>query len=197
MQARWLWIIMTAGFSMRGPAASADDWGCQVLLCLSDPRGPTTESACEAPISRLRRHLAKGRAFPACALAGDAERQQGTYGREVMDAYDHCPAGTRPVSGAVATASAAGTAWRELPYQHSGAGDPDRARTLKQAAGPQQRACAGTLLGTFAADANRQKTGPRRITVQVYDRVIWQKPHPSARAMDIFIDGAWHHRARF
>lgn len=48
--------------------AHADDWGCRVLLCLSDPRGPETEAACVPPIERLWSALRHGAPFPSCDL---------------------------------------------------------------------------------------------------------------------------------
>lgn len=53
--------------------AKADNWGCEVLLCLSNPAGPTAVGACVPPITRLWKHLAKGHAFPTCDMgAGGA-----------------------------------------------------------------------------------------------------------------------------
>ena len=46
----------------------ADDWGCQVMLCMSDPRGATTEKECIPPMEKLWRHLAQGKPFPICNL---------------------------------------------------------------------------------------------------------------------------------
>lgn len=40
--------------------ARADDWGCQVILCLSNPGGPTQYAECRPPIEKLWRVLAKG-----------------------------------------------------------------------------------------------------------------------------------------
>lgn len=51
-------------------ARSQDLWGCQVLLCLSDRRGPMAEAECVPPIQRLFRQLARGGGFPSCAEAG-------------------------------------------------------------------------------------------------------------------------------
>jgi len=63
--------VMSAGIGWAAPAAAATgDWGCQVLLCLSNPGGPTQYGACVPPISKLWRSLAKGEAFPTCAGAG-------------------------------------------------------------------------------------------------------------------------------
>ncbi|WP_089166352.1 hypothetical protein [Caballeronia sordidicola] len=50
----------------------ADDWGCQVLLCLADPRGPETESECKPPIEKLWDALNHGRPFPTCDLNSSA-----------------------------------------------------------------------------------------------------------------------------
>ncbi|WP_429440833.1 hypothetical protein [Paraburkholderia sp. GAS33] len=46
--------------------ALADDWGCQVVLCLADPRGPEAESACVPPIGKLWTALRHGDPFPTC-----------------------------------------------------------------------------------------------------------------------------------
>lgn len=50
--------------------ALASDFGCQVLLCLFNPGGPTQYSQCVPPISKLWRQLAQGKAFPSCTAAG-------------------------------------------------------------------------------------------------------------------------------
>jgi hypothetical protein len=50
----------------------ADDWGCQVLLCLADPRGPETESECKPPIEKLWNALEHGKPFPTCDLSSSA-----------------------------------------------------------------------------------------------------------------------------
>ncbi|MBU9576283.1 hypothetical protein [Burkholderia multivorans] len=46
--------------------ARADDWGCQVLLCLSNPGGPEQYGACVPPIEKLWTALRHGDPFPAC-----------------------------------------------------------------------------------------------------------------------------------
>lgn len=50
--------------------ALASDYGCQVLLCLSNPGGPTQYSQCVPPIAKLWRELAQGKAFPTCTGGG-------------------------------------------------------------------------------------------------------------------------------
>jgi hypothetical protein len=63
-------IGLVAGICLSLSPASADDWGCKVLLCLSNPGGPTEFDACKPPIDQLRKHLRKGRSFPTCSGAG-------------------------------------------------------------------------------------------------------------------------------
>lgn len=56
------------------PGAHADDWGCEVLLCLSNPAGPTAVSQCIPPIRKLWRSLARGHAFPTCLMNNSQEQ---------------------------------------------------------------------------------------------------------------------------
>ena len=67
-------VIAALGFGSlylsSGQSARADDWGCQVILCLSNPGGPTEFAECRPPIQKLWRWLAKGRSFPTCSGVG-------------------------------------------------------------------------------------------------------------------------------
>lgn len=58
-------LYLISGFSAR-----ANDWGCEVILCLSNPGGPTQYADCRPPIKKLWRELAKGHAFPTCSGVG-------------------------------------------------------------------------------------------------------------------------------
>ncbi|NNU63858.1 hypothetical protein G9X67_00995 [Rhizobium sp. WYCCWR 11152] len=49
--------------------AQANDWGCEVILCLSNPGGPTQFAECRPPIEKLWRELAEGHSFPTCSSA--------------------------------------------------------------------------------------------------------------------------------
>src|SRR3546814_19003550 len=44
--------------------AAANDLGCQVLLCLSNPGGATQYAQCVSPMTKLWPRLATGGAFP-------------------------------------------------------------------------------------------------------------------------------------
>ena len=49
----------------------ADDEGCTVILCLSNPAGWAAVAECVAPVQRALKAMAKGRA-PQCTFSGGA-----------------------------------------------------------------------------------------------------------------------------
>jgi hypothetical protein len=59
---------MAAGIGVSAPAA-AGDFGCEVVLCLSNPGGSTEYAACIPPIAGLYRALALGKGVPPCPEA--------------------------------------------------------------------------------------------------------------------------------
>lgn len=69
--------------------AAADTWACEVLLCLSNPAGPTAVSQCVAPIKKLWRHLARGNPFPVCEM----NNSDSHYARHEWSSGRFCPAG--------------------------------------------------------------------------------------------------------
>ncbi len=53
--------------------ARADDWGCKVILCLSNPGGATQYAQCRPPVQKLWWWLARGkvlaeRLLPMCEV---------------------------------------------------------------------------------------------------------------------------------
>ena len=48
----------------------ASNWGCEVLLCLSNPGGATQFPQCVPSITKLWSDLAMGKAFPTCTGGG-------------------------------------------------------------------------------------------------------------------------------
>jgi len=84
--------LAIAGMMSVSPA-EADNWACEVALCLSNPAGPMAVSQCVPPITKLHKHLAKGRSFPLCKSA-DGHVKFTRYGK---DYYEDCPAGAKTV----------------------------------------------------------------------------------------------------
>lgn len=79
--------------------AHADDWACEVVLCLANPAGAMAVSQCVPPIKKLYRELAKGHAFPTCNMnSGDA---QGNSAQNTMLSGRTCPAQFRVYVGKI------------------------------------------------------------------------------------------------
>ncbi|WP_186178528.1 hypothetical protein [Burkholderia gladioli] len=87
---RWaLALALFAGTSVLAPGvAHADDWGCQVLLCLPNPGGPEQYGACVPPIERLWSALRHGDPFPTCDFG--AGGSQGTSATNTFASGGYC-----------------------------------------------------------------------------------------------------------
>ena len=79
-----------AGLTLHSNAASADDWGCQVLLCVSgDWRGTPS---CHPPMYKLIAAMKlPGFSWPTCPSANSSGAR--------LERYEDCPAGWSPASG--------------------------------------------------------------------------------------------------
>ena len=182
------------------------DWGCEVLLCLSNPAGPTAVPPCVPPIHRLWRALARGHAFPTCELAvGPAGR---SYARPAYSHYDRCPEGTTelpvgqlaelatPMSMSAAPTTPAGTrstyaaATPGLVYGGIGSGDAYGHAGVDGP--PPPKLCVAGYRGSRPA-GNVGDT----YTVQRYDAMFLSPAQASPRAIDVFIDDAYWHTVRW
>ncbi|WP_454887798.1 hypothetical protein [Sphingomonas oryzagri] len=76
--------VMLVGSGWSAPAV-ASDWGCQVLLCLSNPGGPTQYAACVPPVTKLWQALATGHPFPTCIEGGVSGTK--THGKRGSSSY--------------------------------------------------------------------------------------------------------------
>lgn len=68
-------LMSSFGFAQ---VAQASSHGCEVLLCMANPRGPMALGECVPPIKRLFRDLARGRAFPTCSFSSGSGASAGT-----------------------------------------------------------------------------------------------------------------------
>ena len=59
--------VLAMGTALKPTPARANDLGCQVLLCLSNPGGATQYAQCVAPMTKLWQRLATGGSFPGCS----------------------------------------------------------------------------------------------------------------------------------
>jgi hypothetical protein len=85
--------VSTVAMSAQTVPAHANDLGCQVLLCLSNPGGATQYGACIPPMTKLWQKLATGGSFSGCSAGGVAktrvyDRDSTTRRRVVMTFAD-------------------------------------------------------------------------------------------------------------
>ena len=198
MNAR-IWCLCFAlviGLSSR--AASADQWGCEVLLCLSNPAGPTAVKECEPPIHRLWDHLRDGHEFPTCDMAKDGKSS--AYAKQGFNFFDPCPPGTRPLAqGKHAVQATMGggvrAAWKSASVSDvlTGIGDGEGYSFSDRYARPMPLVCVGNQVGTTSVSPD----GRSWIRVSVYDRVTTLRPQASPRIIDVYINDALFRRVRW
>jgi hypothetical protein len=182
-------------------SAHADDWGCEVLLCLANPNGPMAVNECVPPISKLWKHLAKGHAFPSCALA---QGQNGaSYAKQGYSYYDSCPKDTSALAqGAYAIHGSSIPQFNYFQqyagqlYTGIGSGDgmqPGYGDNYSQLSG---KVCVGNKVG---ATMITQGSGDSAATyhVEVFDKVVIMDPQGSPRIIDVFIDDKLYRRVRW
>jgi len=172
-----------------------DLWGCQVLLCLSNPNGPEALSECQPPIERLWDQLRHGHPFPNCPEGGSA------YARPTSSYYDLCPAGTTELPSGLFGAAASA---RKLVY--SGIGDGGNA-AQQQYGGMQTqippKVCVGRRVGQGIVFLPTQGSGERggpgyqARVVGYYDQLAVLPAHSSPNVIDVYIDNALYKRVRW
>ena len=191
-------LIFVLLISLFSRAVLADQWGCEVLLCLSNPAGPTAVKECEPPIHRLWDHLRNGHEFPTCDMAKDGKSS--AYAKQGFNFFDPCPPGTRPLARgeqAVQVNSIGGmrTTWKpaNVSEVRTGIGDGEGNSFSYRYAKPMPLVCVGNHVGTTSFSSD----GRSWIRVSVYDRVTILRPQASPRIIDVFINDALFRRVRW
>ena len=188
---RMLAVTIMASAAATAIPASASEYGCRVLLCLSNPSGPTAVSQCIPPISQLWRDLARGRAFPRCeeanAPANQAWAQMGT------SYYDVCPGGTT----ALAAGALAVQGGPVLGSLVEGIGDgealrPDPVNNVNLF----PKTCVGQRIGQADVWLGDPLTGVL-LTADVFDRVVVIDPQISPRVIDVYVNSQLYRRVRW
>ncbi len=162
-----------------------DRWGCEVLLCLSNPAGPEAESECRGPVERLYTSLkSRHPFFPKCPLAGEGNRAE-----QVSDPFDPCGLSglAEAPEGFIAEGVKAGRF-----YQVTKAARLNTAGKLKgsdESGFIRTKACVRGNEGTEPADDEKP-------AVHFYRTVVWQS-EKSARAIDIWNGGVLVRRLRY
>jgi len=181
------------------------DWGCEVLLCLANPNGPTAVAPCVPPIHRLWRELARGHAFPTCAMATGPNGR--SYAQPATSYYDRCPNGTNelargqlaelaaPMSPtAVATTrSGAATTYAagSSGFTYAGIGSGDGYGQPNIDSPPPAKVCVAGGRGTRVV-----WTGDTSYTVGLYDTIYISPAQASPQVIDVYVDNSFWQSVR-
>ena len=125
-------LMLMAGVIGVGGKASADDLGCQVVLCFAAPGGWNKVSECVPPVKKALRKMLRGSWKPRCAESGDADKQEGTYLKEGRAEFEDC-------------AVSYGTQWKSSTRRLGEDLEPEFRRTAPRA--PQTPICVNNDTG--------------------------------------------------
>lgn len=179
--------------------AQADEYGCKVLMCMSNPKGPMAENECRPPIQKFLQGQAKKPKdpHPTC------EEAQNTSMQSAMRPYDQCPQGTSALGQDSEAMQIAADTYVQLlmnvkrvpgsPWLTGVLNMPSDVQVLTgigeggQNSGGKNKVCVGNKLGpiTFKTGPDEE---PTMKTVTVYDQVTTIAPAASPRVMDIYVD---------
>lgn len=185
------------------------DWGCEVLLCLSNPNGPKAVSQCEPPINRLYDELAHGHAFPSCTMSnGQNSQSAGAWVSLGWNFYDPCPAGMQPLPAGQYALPTSG-APRAMPggapltvYAGIGDGSGIGQTMVNQGSVLPPLVCVGRQIGqqwvaipTYIATVGASQT--QTVSAGRYDAVTLVPPARSGAIFDVYVGGQLYRRVRW
>jgi len=170
--------------------ASASDYGCRVLMCLSNPAGPTAVAMCIPPITQLWRDLARlpPQPFPTCDEARPAIAVQ----NETW--YDPCPAGTTALDDGIYAVQQGAP---DPAPAYLGIGEGDNLRPGDEN-GPVlgSKVCVGRAVGQVTVQVGFGENS-FFVMANVYDRMAILDPATSPRVIDVFLNNALYRRVRW
>jgi hypothetical protein len=192
--------------ALLAPPAHADDWGCQVLLCLANPAGPMAVFQCVPPIQRLYAAIFKWKPdpFPTCTMSNGLDSSSGGNYAYVgaPSHYDACPAGTSPAgNGAYVVAGRPATAtdspWaqgRQAGYVSTssvlvGIGEgtglsPSSDREIPM----PQKVCVGNRVGSSTITTGKNWDDRETHAVTIYDTVVTLNPTADTFNINVMIN---------
>ena len=198
--------LVSAQTAPRSIPTPVHDWGCEVLLCLANPAGPTAVAPCVPPIEKLWSELARGHAFPTCTMAA------GPGGKSFADltrrSNDFCPNGTSalglnqvamlsgpmPASMTPLAPSGAPTSYvqAEVGAIYVGIGEGDGSPLGPDGAPPPPKICVSSPRGNTIVPF-----GDGSISVSVFATIFTSVPRGIGRAIDVYIDDKFWQTVRW
>ena len=178
-------LLLSIAFIAFYPSAQASDYGCQVLLCLANPAGPTAVSQCIPPITRLWEDLAHFRGFPSCETAS----AKGSRAQIGSSYFDPCPDGTSALAAGQYGVLPALTD----PYAGIGSGDDLRPNEFNML---PAKVCVGNQIGTASVWIGPEDTGGYQ-SIAVYDRLVSFDASANPRTIDVYVNDLLYRRVRW
>lgn len=189
-------------------SAHADDWGCEVLLCLSNPAGPMAVSECVPPITRLYKAIFKTKPdpFPTCAMARSPDGSNSWATPNYADYYDPCPDGTQALSEGVFAAQASRQVFNQVMQSSRwkvfaagafggptsvGIGEGSQLRPGGEDNSLPTKTCVSGFLGNanmIVPGYGDSEGGGGTLSVGIYERVTYIQPQFNGLSIRVFIN---------
>lgn len=171
-------------------SAQASQYGCTVLLCLSNPNGPEAVAECIDPIRQLRRDLRRGLDFPSCE---EAESNNGTRIQFSGSRYDPCPIGTTELGTGRYALSAQDDA-TAAPFIGIGDGR-DALPSGNEVQTYPPKTCVGQQTGA-ATTTLGSSDSPTTVEAGVYAQIVQIQP-TDGTSIDIYVNNALYRRVQW
>lgn len=163
--------------------ASASEYGCKVMLCLSNPKGPKAEAQCISPINQLYDDLKHGRRFPTCDEAKDPVHGD-SYVRQGFNYFDPCEDGTTALPRGQYAVKRGST------QLYGGIGDGE-GMTFSQDGGIPPKVCVAGPVGRGSYGGYED-----RIDYTIYSTLVVQQPASNPNYFLIYVNNQPYKRVR-
>lgn len=221
-----LLLVLTAFVTTSYVAsAHASEYGCTVLLCLANPKGPMKASGCKKPIKKLFKDLARGKSFPSCDLSSGPQgsaQPNPSWAESGVNRYDDCPKGTTALGSNVIAVEAGQELQLPPPFVVGIGSGNEVTKTQKSNGTWAEKICVGIggeSNGTTRTAVFRDRKTDQGPTIEpntsrkqtkmslsykietrkydVYDRIETLKANEDANYIDVYIEGEKSNRVRF
>lgn len=200
-------IIATLSLVALVGIAKADDYGCRVLMCMSNPHGPMAENECRPPIQKFIMGQAKKPKDP----QPTCEEAQNTSMQMAMRPYDQCPVGTSTLGQNAEAIQLSPQLYAQLlqqlkptpnrPWERTVVEMPADTKVMRgigegSTNDSRNKVCVGQRLGPISFKVGTDDEAVV-MTVDVFDRLTTMAPAATPRVMDIFVDQKLFRSVRF
>jgi hypothetical protein len=195
-------LALTMAAALATPIANASDYGCRVLMCMSNPQGPMAVQQCQPPIQRFMQEQAKKPPdpFPSCEEGAPATMQGANR------PYDFCPEGTTALGEQVEAIQLAPAVYAQMgglsPWMQGGA-MPEGLKIETgigegnaTGLGARNKVCVGRPLGTLTFRSGSGEWVEMK-TVNVFEQLTTMAPAASPRVIDVYIQDKLYRSVRY